>query len=171
MWGLDIFQLKYEKDIILLIKRKILENIIRCVEKATPNEACGLIFGKIEEKKIPNREDQYSYYYYAYKFECIESTHKNPVAFLMDDYKILVNLSNLYSKNFNYQMFSIFHSHPGSAHPSGVDIPYMENYYRSERSKFKHIIWTIMNAESKELNGFIFIDNELNKIEIEIREL
>ncbi len=163
--------MKYEKDIILFIDEGILENIIQCVEKATPYEACGLIFGKIEEKKIPNREDQFSYYYYAHKFECIESKYKNPVAFLMDDYERLVKLSNLYSKNFNYQMFSIFHSHPGSAHPSGVDLPYMENYYRSERSTFKHIIWTIMNAKSKELNGFIFIDNELNKISLQIREI
>jgi proteasome lid subunit RPN8/RPN11 len=168
--GLDILQMKYEKDIILFIDEEILEDIINCVEKASPNEACGLIFGKIEELKIPNRENEYSYNYYTYKFECIESSHKNPVAFLMDDYEKLVNISDYYSKNFNYQMFSIFHSHPGSAYPSGIDIPYIENYYRSERSTFKHIIWTLMSAESKELNGFIFIENELNKIAVKIRE-
>ena len=163
--------MKYEKDIILFIDEEILEVIIQCVEKATPNEACGLIFGKIEEIKIPDREDQYSYYYYAYKFECIESSNKNPVAFLMDDYERLVNLSNLYSKNFNYQMFSIFHSHPGSAYPSGVDIPYIEGYYKSGVSKFKHLIWTIMNAGNKELNGFMYIFDELKQISVKLRKL
>ncbi len=137
---------------------------------ASPNEACGLIFGKTEEKKIPDREDEYSYYCNAYKFECVESLNKNPVAFLMDDYERLVSLSNSYSESFNYQLLSIFHSHPGSAYPSGIDLPYMESYYKSKISKFKHIIWTIMNAESKELNGFIFIFNELKQISIQIRE-
>ncbi|MFX0006356.1 MAG: Mov34/MPN/PAD-1 family protein [Promethearchaeota archaeon] len=162
--------MKYEKDIILYIDDKIVVEIIQCVKKATPNEACGLIFGKIEERKIPNRENEFSYHYNAYKFECIESSHKNPVAFLMDDYERIFNISYSYAKNYNYQMFSIFHSHPGSAYPSGIDLPYIEGYYNSERTTFKHIIWTIMNAKSKELNGFIFINKELYKVAVKVGE-
>ena len=162
--------MKYQNDIILFLDKNVLEDIIRCVENASPNEACGLIFGKIEEKKIPGKDNEYSYHYNTHKFECIESLYKNPIAFLMNDYEKLYNLSKSYEENFNYKMFSIFHSHPGNAYPSGVDLPYIENYYRSERSTFKHIIWTIMNAESKEINGFIIIDNELNKISVQIRE-
>ncbi len=86
----------------------------------------------------------------------------------MNDYKQLIEISNKYSKDF--QLLSIFHSHPGNAYPSGVDIPYMKNYYESGITKFKHIIWTILNAESKELNGFIYIFDELRQISIQFRE-
>ncbi|MFW9972053.1 MAG: Mov34/MPN/PAD-1 family protein [Candidatus Odinarchaeota archaeon] len=162
--------MKYEKDIILFVDNKIFEEIKQCVEQASPNEACGLVFGDIEESKNENNENEYSYYYNAYKFECIESSHKSPIAFLIDDYEELINLSRLYSNDFNYQLISIFHSHPASAYPSGIDIPYIESYYKSKISKFKHLIWSIMNAESKELNGFIFIFNELRQIQIQIKK-
>ncbi|MFX1379166.1 MAG: Mov34/MPN/PAD-1 family protein [Promethearchaeota archaeon] len=159
--------MKHEKDIILFIDKKIHEAILKCVERASPNEACGLIFGKIQEIRMSDSENHYSYYYNSYKFECIESSHKSPVAFLMDDYKKLLELSRTYSKDYGYQMLSIFHSHPGSAYPSGIDLTYMESYHKSNVTKFKHLIWTIMNAESKDLNGFIFIFNELKEISVQ----
>lgn len=145
---------------------EVLEEIKLCVEKAKPNEACGLIFGRIEEQKKPNSKDEFFYHFYGKKFECIESSHKSPIAFLMDDYTKLIELSSTYSKEYNYQLISIFHSHPGRAYPSGIDIPYMEGYYKSGVSKFKHLIWTIMNANSEKLNGFIYVFNELKQIQI-----
>lgn len=162
--------MKYEKDIILFIDEEFLNQIKHCVKKATPNEACGLIFGQIKEQQKTNSDDEYSYYYYAYKFECIESSHKSPVAFLMDDYEKLIELSNTYSRELNYQLLSIFHSHPGSAYPSGVDIPYMEGYYKSGITKFKHLIWTIMDTMIEELNGFIYIFDEIKQILVQIRK-
>lgn len=163
--------MKLEKDIILFVNLEVLGEIKQCVKKAYPNEACGLIFGKILEEKRLNSENDYSYHYYGHKFGCIESTHKSPVAFLMDDYNKLIEISSKYSKEHNYQLLSIFHSHPGSAYPSGVDIPYMEGYYKSGVSKFKHLIWTIMNAANEELNGFIYIFDELKQISVKIRKL
>ena len=160
--------MKLEKDIILFVNDGILREIKQCVENAHPNEACGLIFGNILEHQKPN--DEFEYHYNSYKFECIESSEKSPVAFLMDDYTKLINISTSYSKNFKYQLLSIFHSHPGSAYPSGVDVPYMESFFKSGISKFKHIIWTIMNANSKELNGFLYVFGELNQISVQIRE-
>lgn len=162
--------MKYEKDIILFIDEEFLNRIKQCVKNASPNEACGLIFGQINEHQKPNSDDEYSYYYNAYKFECIESSHKSPVAFLIDDYSKLIKLSNTYSKELNYQLLSIFHSHPGNAFPSGVDIPYMEGYYKSGITKFKHLIWTIMDANNEELNGFIYIFDEIRQILIQIRK-
>ena len=163
--------MKLEKDIILFVNLEVLEEIKQCVKKAYPNEACGLIFGKILEEKRLISENNYSYHYYGYKFRCIESTHKSSVAFLMDDYNKLIEISNKYSKEHNYQLISIFHSHPGSAYPSGVDIPYIEGYYKSGVSKFKHLIWTIMNAVNEKLNGFIYIFDELKQISVKIRKL
>ena len=160
--------MKYEKDIILFINFELLKEIENCIERASPNEACGLIFGKILEHQKSNSE--FEYHYNSYKYECIESSEKSPVAFLMDDYMKLIDISNSYSNNFNYQLISIFHSHPGSAYPSGVDISYMERFYKSGIAKFKHIIWTIIDAKSKELNGFLYIFDELKQISVQIRK-
>ncbi len=158
--------MKFEKDIILFVNLEVLEKIKLCVKKAYPNEACGLIFGTILEQKKLTSENNYSYHYHGYKFRCIESTHKSPVAFLMDDYTGLIEISSTYLNEYNFQLLSIFHSHPGTAYPSGVDIPYIEGYYKSGISKFKHLIWTIMNAINEELNGFMYIFNELKQIQI-----
>ncbi|MFX1503645.1 MAG: Mov34/MPN/PAD-1 family protein [Promethearchaeota archaeon] len=160
--------MKHEKDIILLMNTDLLRKIKQCVKIAHPNEACGLIFGKILENQKSNGE--FEYQYKGYKYECIESSEKSPVAFLMDDYKKLIDISASYSHNFNYQLLSIFHSHPGSAYPSGVDIPYMERYYKSGITKFKHLIWTIMDANTEELNGFIYIFDEIKQISFQIRK-
>ena len=159
--------MKFEKDIILTINKELFEDIKHCVENAYPNEACGLIFGKILEQQKHNRKDEYSYYFNGYRFECIESSYKSPVAFLMDDYEKLIQLSKKYSKDF--QLLSIFHSHPVSAYPSGVDIPYMKNYYESGIAKFKHLIWTIIDVKCEKLNGFMFILEELKQILVQIR--
>ena len=160
----------FEKDIILFVNNDVLDVIKQCVKKTFPNEACGLIFGKIQEKQKPDSEAEYSYYYNGYEFECIESSRKSPVAFLMDDYNKLVEISSKYSNNYNYQLLSIFHSHPSNAYPSGVDIPYMESYYKSGISKFKYLIWTIMDGNCEELNGFIYIFDQLKQISIQIKK-
>lgn len=160
--------MKVEEDIILFVNPEVLNDIKLCVKKANPNEACGLIFGTILEQKKSNSENDYSYHFHGLKFQCIESTQKSPVAFLMDDYSKLIDISNKYSKAYNYQLISIFHSHPGSAYPSGVDITYIEGYYKSNVNKFKHLIWTIMNAVNEELNGFIYIFDELQQILVKI---
>jgi len=149
---------------------ELFKHLENCVDKSYPNEACGLIFGRVFEQRSSNGEEYYSYHYNGYKFECIESSHKSPVAFIMDDYINLIKISNFYSKNYNYQLLSIFHSHPGGAHPSAVDIPYMESFHKSKLAKFKHLIWTIMDAKSKEFNGFIFIFNEIRQISIQINK-
>ncbi|MFX1366225.1 MAG: Mov34/MPN/PAD-1 family protein [Promethearchaeota archaeon] len=162
--------MKVEEDIILIIDLEVFNEIKKCVKKANPNEACGLIFGSIVEKRKNSREDDYSYQYFGYKFKCIESTHKSPIAFLMDDYTKLIEISNTYLNEYNYQLISIFHSHPGNAYPSGIDIPYIEGYYKSGISKFKHLIWTIMNAINDKLNGFIYIFNELRQISVKLKD-
>ena len=79
---------------MLFIDEEFLNRIKKCVKNASPDEACGLIFGQIREHQKPNKSDEYSYYYNAYKFKCIESSQKSPVAFLMDDYSKLIELSN-----------------------------------------------------------------------------
>ncbi|MFW9826056.1 MAG: Mov34/MPN/PAD-1 family protein [Candidatus Thorarchaeota archaeon] len=163
--------MKYEKDIILKIDNELLGEIKKCVDKSFPNEACGLIFGTISEHKINKNENNFIYRYIGHKFECIESSQKSPVAFIMNDYFNLIKMSDFYSKNYNYQLLSIFHSHPGGAYPSAIDIPYMESFHKSKTAKFKYLIWTIMDAKSKEFNGFIFIFGEIRQISVKFNKM
>ncbi|MFX1260247.1 MAG: hypothetical protein ACFFAN_20545, partial [Promethearchaeota archaeon] len=74
--------MKFQKDIKIILNQKIYENLIKCVKNASPNEACGLIFGNIKEISIPNG---YQYHYLGKKFECVESNKKSPVSFFIEN--------------------------------------------------------------------------------------
>ena len=74
--------MKFEKNIKIIIPKKLFLQLQECSRIASPNEACGLIFGDIQELK---NEDGYQYIYSAKKFECIRSSEPSPVAFLMDN--------------------------------------------------------------------------------------
>ncbi len=172
--------MKFQKDIILFIESKILETISRCVDNSNPNEAFGLILGP-QPKEIPLEFDEgFQYHYYGEKFECIESSEKSPVSFLMDNTIKLFEIFEEAILKYNLRVLSIFHSHPSGAHPSGFDINYMKflneshdkvyNSVYNVRIGFKNQIWTIMDSDNKELNGFIYINEELIQISIRVKE-
>ncbi len=156
--------MKFEKDIKIILNQDILEELKKCVKKSDPYEACGLIFGEIKEIKIING---YQYHYIGKKFECIESSKKSTVAFLIDN---IEKLHDIYQKaNLKYKMrlISVFHSHPGGTYPSGVDLENMK--YLNTFKAFKNQIWTIMSATNKELNGFLYFNEEFLQIDLEIK--
>ena len=74
--------IRFEKDIKLILNTILFNQLIECVKSASPNEACGLIFGDIEEIDY---KGEYQYHYIGKKFNCIESNQKSPVAFLMNN--------------------------------------------------------------------------------------
>ncbi|GAG79272.1 unnamed protein product, partial [marine sediment metagenome] len=76
------YKMRFENDIIFFIDKNIFNELEQCIENATPNEACGLIFGEIQE--INNNGD-FKYKYYSKDFQCIASSNKSPVAFLLDN--------------------------------------------------------------------------------------
>ena len=41
--------MRFEEDIIFVIRKDLISDINKSVEKAHPNEACGFIFGNIQE--------------------------------------------------------------------------------------------------------------------------
>ena len=135
-----------------------------CIKKASPYEACGLIFGDIREINIS--EEGFQYHYIGQIFECIESTKKSTVAFLIDNIEELNKIYQNAAKKYNMRLISIFHSHPGGTYPSGEDTKNMK--YLEGFKAFKNLIWTIMNAENYDLNGFIYFNNEFWQIAIEV---
>ena len=108
------------------------------------------------------------YQYLGKKFECIPSSEKSPVAFLIDNFEIFNEKFQEAAQKFNMQLVSIFHSHPGGAYPSGVDERHMIFLDECGLSNFKNQIWSIMDASNKKLNGFIYLQKELIQINIQI---
>jgi len=162
--------LKFQKDIILFIDTSIIDKIKKCVENSYPNETFGLILGP-RPNQIPQEDPEaYQYHYIGEIFECVEPSEQSPVSFFMDNteelFRILENAKNKY----NRRVLSIFHSHPSGAYPSGFDRNYMKFLDNSYSKIYKNQIWTIMDASNKDLNGFIYLYDELMQISIEIRE-
>ncbi|TFG23988.1 MAG: hypothetical protein EU529_05670 [Promethearchaeota archaeon] len=157
--------MKLLEDIKFIIDDEIFKKLTTCVKNASPYEACGLIFGEINEKKV---EDGFQYHYLGQKFECIESTNKSTVAFLIDNIEELNEIYKTAAEKYNKRLISIFHSHPAGSYPSGVDTDNMEHL--NEFKLFKNLIWTIMSAGNYDLNGFIYFNKEFYQILVEIKK-
>ena len=157
--------MEFQKDIKIIINEEIFEKLVLCVKNASPYEACGLIFGEIEEVKV---EEGFQYHYIGQMFECIESTKKSTVSFLIDNIEELNEIYQTAARKYNKRLVSIFHSHPGGAHPSGVDNRNMKHL--NDFKPFRNLIWTIMSASNKKLNGFIYFNMEFFQVKIEINK-
>jgi proteasome lid subunit RPN8/RPN11 len=159
--------MRKEKDILMIIPQQIFDEFKACVSKSKPNEACGLIFGDIKELHV---KEGFQYHYITKKFKCIESTRKSTVSFLMDNVEILNKIFQESAQLYNLRLISIFHSHPAGAgaHPSGVDDSNMKFLDNCGNKAFKNQIWTIMDAGSYDLNGFIYLNNQLLQIQLHI---
>lgn len=157
--------MKFEEDIKIVLDKDIVVKLKTCVKNASPHEACGLIFGDIKQVQIPNSEE-YQIHYIGKKFNCIESNEKSPVAFLINDIEKLNEIFKEASQRYNLRMVSIFHSHPSGAHPSGVDHGNMEYLDDCGNRAFKNQIWTIMDARTNELNGFIYFNKEFMQVDV-----
>jgi len=163
--------MKFEKDIKIILSSEIINLMENCVETARPNEACGIIYGEIKQVEKNSNSNNFEVQYISKEFNCVSSNRKSPVAFLVDDTEAL---NQCYEKahQLNLRFLSIFHSHPAGAHPSGVDLDNMKfldefNPYGNFKP-YKNLIWIIMDAQNKELNGFIYFKNEIMKIDVQI---
>ncbi|MFX1238082.1 MAG: Mov34/MPN/PAD-1 family protein [Promethearchaeota archaeon] len=155
---------KFEKDIKIVLNEDILENMKICVNNASPNEACGFVFGKIKEIQRPPGEFQY--HYISKLFKCFESNQKSPVAFLINDIEQLDKVFRETAKNLELQLISIFHSHPSGNRPSGTDINNMKYLDEFGVKWLKNQIWTIMDAKSKKMNAFIYFQKKVMQVDL-----
>jgi proteasome lid subunit RPN8/RPN11 len=170
--------MKLQQDIIFLISPEIYESLKICVQKAYPNESFGLIFGS-KPKEIPLKNTgEFQYHYIAEVFECIKSDRSSPVDFLMENIEELYRVINNASKKFNARVLSIFHSHPSGSYPSGFDINYMkylDEFHRKVlespipiKIPISNQIWTIIDGSNFDINGFIYLENEVQQIQLRI---
>ena len=159
--------MRLEKDIVFIIGRGLIRKINKCIENAYPNEACGFLIGEIQE--INNNGD-FRYTYHSKIFQCIESSKSSPVSFLLDNEQKILELSNNIANDKKLKLLAIFHSHPAGAKPSSIDKKCMKYYHNCGVKKFTHLLWIIVDSRNKDINGFIYLDNKLTQIEIEISE-
>jgi len=160
-------EIKYEEDIILFLNSETLEQFKMCVNKARPNEACGLVFGEINENRVSGG---FQYHYFAKKFNCIESSKKSSVEFLIGNPEELNQIFYEASQKYKLRLISIFHSHPSGAHPSGFDLENMKYLDEFDNKAFRNQIWSIMDASNYNLNSFIYLNKELKQINVKIQK-
>ncbi|MFX1374506.1 MAG: Mov34/MPN/PAD-1 family protein [Promethearchaeota archaeon] len=164
--------MKTEKDIILFLSEKIFTKLTECNRSAAPIEACGLIFGDI--KKIEKNNDDYQIQYTGRQFYCLKSNIESYGSFaLIEDSDKYFEVHQDAVHNRQLRMISIFHSHPAPAYPSSIDIKnmkYLDEDIGNKRNPFKNQIWTIMDMETESVNGFIYYNQELLQIDLQINE-
>jgi proteasome lid subunit RPN8/RPN11 len=164
--------MKFESDIKLILSDRILKELIECSRKATPIEACGLIFGEI--KKIHISMGDYQIHYIGKQFYCLKSNIESRGSFvLINDPDKYFEIHQDAVEKKNLRLVSIFHSHPVSAYPSSIDIEnmkFLDKNIGEKRNPFKNQIWTIMDMNNEELNGFIYFKKELLQIDLKIQE-
>jgi proteasome lid subunit RPN8/RPN11 len=147
------------------------------VKRSYPKEAFGLLFGNIKEIPKELVKDDFLYRYEGIKFRCIQPDKSSAISFLMENIEklgeIIVKESNLSGKKMH--LLSIFHSHPSGTSPSNVDMKQMKDLddfssisHKSVSKVFKNRIWLIMDSHNYNLDGYIFLENKLHKVEVTI---
>ena len=163
--------MKFEGDIQLILSGKILKELIDCKKKISPIEACGLIFGEV--RKIQISENDYHIQYVAKKFYCLKSNieSRGSFALIKDSDKYFEIHQDAIQKE-NLRLISIFHAHPADAYPSSIDIEnmkFLDKNIGEKRNPFKNQIWTIMDMNNENVNGFIYFKGELLQIDLQIQ--
>lgn len=165
--------MKTEKDLILILPEYIITELKECNKKAAPIEACGLIFGDITQ--IETNREEYQVKYKAKEFYCLKSNIESYGSFSLiedSDKYFEIHQDAVYKKKL--RMISIFHSHPVPAYPSSIDIgnmEYLDKDIGDKRNPFKNQIWTIMNMNTEEFNCFIYFNNELLQVDLQIKKI
>ena len=163
--------MKFEGDIQLILSGKILKELIDCKKKISPIEACGLIFGEVKSVQIS--EYDYHINYIGSKFYCLKSNIESTGSFdLISDTDRYFEIHQEAVEQKNLRLISIFHSHPANAYPSSIDIGNMKLLDKNigeKRNPFKNQIWTIMDMNNENVNGFIYFKGELLQIDLQIQ--
>jgi proteasome lid subunit RPN8/RPN11 len=164
--------MKKENDIKLILPLSIIEDLKKCNRNAIPIESCGLIFGEIN--KVDINSEMYQIHYVGKKFYCLKSNVESLGSFnlIQDSEKYFEIHQEAVIQN-KLRMVSIFHSHPVPAYPSSIDtenMKFLDEDIGTVRNPFKNQIWTIMDMNTEEINGFIYFNKELMQIDLQIRK-
>jgi len=120
------------------------------VRENEPYEACALLLGRITSNIAMVEE-----------VILTPNTSKSTIHFEIDPEFLLKILLQAEVKN--QLLVSIFHSHPASPSPSGIDIPYMQNYPQS--------VWLIMGLpKTAPLRGYQWYQNSITEVKVKITQ-
>ncbi len=132
----------------IVLRRSDVATLRDWVEENEPYEACALLIGEIRNS-IAQVDD----------LILTPSTTKSRVHFEIDPELLLKILLEAEEKN--KDLVSIFHSHPTSPYPSGIDIPYMKNY--------PNTVWLIQGLPRTELmRAYQFFDEDIIEVKVRI---
>ncbi len=91
---------------MLILKKDLLEKILKQIKEESPNEACGILAGKNDR---------------AEKVYEMTNTDKSPATYFMDAKEQHLVMKEI--RNLGLEMVGIYHSHVASpAYPSGHDV-------------------------------------------------
>ncbi|MBY8986440.1 MAG: Mov34/MPN/PAD-1 family protein [Candidatus Lokiarchaeota archaeon] len=163
--------MKRENEIKLILPLSMVDDLKSCNRKALPIESCGLIFGEIKEVEIDIKRHQI--HYVGKQFYCLKSNVESFGSFnlIQDSDKYFEIHQEAVIKN-KLRMISIFHSHPVPAYPSSIDegnMKFLDKDVGKVKNPFKNQIWTIMDMNTENINGFIYFNNELLQIDLQIQ--
>ncbi|MFQ6125105.1 MAG: Mov34/MPN/PAD-1 family protein [Candidatus Heimdallarchaeota archaeon] len=138
----------------LEVPTTVFKEIIDHIEEVFPNEACGLLFGTIQESA--NR-------YISHEVLKFENISEHPeVSFVIDPEKLYKALSIYEEKEM--QMVAIYHSHQAPPSLSRSDLHYMDSW--------KGVVWlvfsTISHGPKFPYVGFIMKKDSLFPVQIQI---
>lgn len=165
--------MKRENDIKLILPLTVIENLKKCNKNAIPIESCGLIFGEI--RKVDINSESHQIHYIGKNFYCLKSNVESFGSFnlIQDSEKYFEIHQEAVIQN-GLRLVSIFHSHPVPAYPSSIDVEnmkYLDRNIGPVKNPFKNQIWTIMDMETEEINGFIYFNKELMQVDLQIRDI
>lgn len=132
---------------MLVLKKLLLEQIIRQCRNGLPNEACGILAGKNE-----NVREVYE----------MNNVDKSPESYFMDAQEQLKVMKDIRKKGL--EMVGIYHSHIASqAHPSLRDV---ELAFYPEVS---YVIVSLKDKDSPNIRSFKIKEGNIQEEEIKIK--
>ncbi len=135
----------------IVLRNEHVRMMLEEVHRVYPQEACGVILGQFEPDIARAQEVVFT-----------RNAADSSVRFVVDAeelYRILVR-----AEDEGKDMVGIFHSHPTTAVPSGVDQPFME---------INPVVWVILGtlSEKIDISAYQWFDNAIYPVEIVIENL
>lgn len=131
---------------MLVLKKEFLERIIAQSKRELPNEACGIMAGKIERVE---------------KIYEMTNTDKSPSAYFMEPKEQLKAMKEI--RNLGLEMLGIYHSHVASeAYPSSRDV---ELAFYPEAS---YVIISLKDKENPQIRSFRIKDGKISEEQVQI---
>ncbi|MHA1733302.1 MAG: Mov34/MPN/PAD-1 family protein [Promethearchaeota archaeon] len=145
------------------VDSRLVDEMRRCAEAASPHESCALIFGEKTAETNPGGDT--TVVYLARRVDCIPSSRPSPVSFVIEDVETFYEHWTSAARE-GLKLVGVFHSHPAPAFPSGVDV---DNMVKMHDGDFKHSIWVILGSRGK-MNAFIYFQGKVQRVVLEVEK-